>query len=251
MSIPALLTLPRGVDAKKLPLVVLAHGGPYVRGVDWEWNRERQFIASRGYAVLEPDFRGSEGHGWKLFSGGFKQWGLAMQDDLADGVAELVKRGIVDKDKVCIAGASYGGYAVVMGLIRHPEVYRCGVSWVGVTDIDLMYSVGWSDTADSDWARYGMPKRVGDPEKDRAQLDATSALRQAGRLKLPLLMAYGLEDVRVPYEHGRRLRDALKPHNPNVEYLEYGGEGHGWRLPPTNIDFWTRVEKFLARHIGS
>lgn len=250
MNIPALLTLPRGAEGRKMPLVVLVHGGPYVRGIDWEWERDRQFIASRGYAVLEPDFRGSKGHGWKLFSGGFKQWGLAMQDDVADGVKALIDRGIVDKDRVCIAGASYGGYATVMGLIRHPELYKCGVNWVGVTDIDLMYTVGWSDTADSEWARYGMPALVGDREKDRAQLDATSAIKQAARLKAPLLMAYGIEDVRVPYDHGRQLRSALQPHNRDVEYIEYAGEGHGWRLLKTNVDFWTRVEKFLARHIG-
>lgn len=250
LNIPALLTLPRGSEGKKMPLVVLVHGGPYVRGIDWEWERDRQFIASRGYAVLEPDFRGSTGHGWKLFSGGFKQWGLAMQDDVADGVKALIDRGIVDKDRVCIAGASYGGYATVMGLIRHPEMYKCGVSWVGVTDIDLMYTVGWSDTADSEWARYGMPALVGDRTKDRAQLDATSAVKQAARLKAPVILAYGVEDVRVPYDHGRQLRSALQPHNRDVEYVEYAGEGHGWRLLQTNVDFWTRVEKFLARHIG-
>ncbi len=117
LTVPALLTLPRGIEPKNLPLVLLAHGGPNVRGIHWGWSRETQFLASRGYAVLEPDFRGSLNHGWKLFRAGWRQWGLSMQDDLADAVLDLTKRGLVDKNRVCIAGASYGGYATVMGLI--------------------------------------------------------------------------------------------------------------------------------------
>ena len=250
LTIPALLTLPRGADSKNLPLVLLAHGGPWVRGVKWGWNRERQFLASRGFAVLEPDFRASTGHGWKLYKAGWKQWGLAMQDDLADGVAELVKRGIVDKDRVCISGASYGGYATVMGLIKHPEVYKCGISWVGVTDIDLMFDVGWSDLANTPEQRLSLKLLVADQEKDKAQIRETSAITQASKLKAPLILAYGLSDVRVPYDHGQKLRDAIKPDNKNVEYIEYAGEGHGWRLLKTNIDFWTRAEGLLTKNIG-
>lgn len=250
LTIPALLTLPRGAKPEKLPLVLLAHGGPNVRGIHWGWERDRQFLASRGYAVLEPDFRGSLGHGWKLFRSGWRQWGLTMQDDLADGVADLVKKGIVDKDRVCIAGASYGGYATVMGLIKHPEVYKCGISWVGVTDIELLFTVGWSDTANSPEQRYGMEVLIADRDKDKEQLRATSAITQAARLKQPLLLAYGGSDVRVPFDHGRQLRDALKPHNKDVDYVEYTSEGHGWRLVETNVDFWTRAEKLLARTIG-
>lgn len=250
LSIPAVLTLPRGREAKGLPLVVLAHGGPYVRGVSWRWYGDRQFLASRGYVVLEPEFRGSEGYGWRHARAGWKQWGLAMQDDLADGVEALVKRGIVDKNRVCIAGASYGGYATVYGLIKHPEVYKCGVSWVGVTDIEMLYTVGWSDTGNFAESRLYLQKQVGDREADKVQLQATSAVQQAAKLKAPLILAYGKEDVRVPYEHGQKLRDAVRGHNPKVEYIEYAGEGHGWRLLPTNVDFWGRVEKFLAEHIG-
>lgn len=250
LTIPALLTLPRGKDPKGLPLILLAHGGPNVRGIHWGWNRERQFLASRGYAVLEPDFRGSLGHGWKLFRSGWRQWGLTMQDDLADGVAELAQRGIIDKDRVCIAGASYGGYATVMGLIKHPEIYKCGISWVGVTDIDLLFNVGWSDLANSADQRLGMKVLIADPEKDKAQIRETSAITQASRLKAPLILAYGLSDVRVPYDHGQKLRDALKLHNKNVEYIEYAGEGHGWNLLKTNVDFWGKSEKFLERNLG-
>lgn len=250
LTIPALLTLPRGVEPKNLPLVLLAHGGPNVRGIHWGWSRERQFLASRGYAVLEPDFRGSLGHGWTLYRKGWRQWGLTMQDDLADGVQDLVKRGLIDKDRVCIAGASYGGYATVMGLIRHPDVYKCGISWVGVTDIDLLFTVGWGDLGNTPEQRLGMSILIADREKDREQVRETSAIAQAARLKAPLILAYGLADVRVPYDHGQKLRDALRPHNKNVEYIEYPGEGHGWRLLKTNLDFWSRAERLLDSTIG-
>lgn len=250
LSIPALLTLPRGKEPKDLPLVVLVHGGPFLRGVSWGWDADRQFLASRGYAVLEPEFRGSEGYGWKHARAGWKQLGLAMQDDLADGVDSLVKRGIADRKRVCIAGASYGGYATVFGLIKHPEIYKCGVSWVGVTDIEMLYTVGWSDTGNFAESRLYLQKKFGDREADKAQLQSTSAITQAARLKSPLILAYGREDERVPYEHGQRLMAAVKDHNKRVEYLEYPGEGHGWRLLSTNVDFWGRVEKFLAEHIG-
>lgn len=250
LSIPALLTLPRGKEAKDLPLVVLVHGGPFVRGVSWGWYNDRQFLASRGYAVLEPEFRGSDGYGYKHLRAGWKQLGLAMQDDLADGVDALAKRGIIDRKRVCIAGASYGGYATTFGLIKHPEVYKCGVSWVGVTDIEMLYTVGWSDTGNIAESKLFLQKTFGDPEADKAQLAATSAIAQAARLKAPLILAYGREDVRVPFDHGQKLMSAVKPHNRQVEYIEYGGEGHGWRLLSTNVDFWSRVEKFLSQHIG-
>jgi dipeptidyl aminopeptidase/acylaminoacyl peptidase len=218
--------------------------------MDWGWDAEPQFLASRGFVVLEPEFRGSTSHGWNHYKAGWKQWGLAMQDDLQDGVKHLVEQGIVDPKRVCIAGASYGGYATVMGLIKHPETYKCGISWVGVTDIDLMYSVGWSDTADSQWAKFGMPVLVADRDKDSEQIKATSAVEQSSRLRAPLILAYGTADVRVPYDHGKKLVNRIKGHNPDVEYIEYPGEGHGWRKLSSNVDFWTRVEKFLDRYIG-
>jgi dipeptidyl aminopeptidase/acylaminoacyl peptidase len=251
MSIPATITYPAGAQpGTKHPMVALVHGGPYVRGVTMNWDREVQALASAGFAVFQPDFRGSTGHGWKHYKAGWKQWGLAMQDDIADGVSHLAKAGSIDPGRVCIAGASYGGYATVFGLIKHPEVYKCGISWVGVTSIELLYSVGWSDTASSQWARFGMPVLIGDLTKDRDQLKATSAVEQAERLKAPLILAYGTADVRVPFDHGKALVSRLRGHNQNVQYIEYAGEGHGWRLPENNVDFWTRSIAFLKQHIG-
>ena len=251
LSIPVHVTRPPGVTGTATaaaPMVVLVHGGPWSRGGEWHWDGASQFLASRGYVVIEPEFRGSTGFGEKLFRAGFKQWGLAMQDDIADATLWAVKQGYADAKRVCIAGASYGGYATLMGLIRYPELYRCGVEWVGVTDIDLLYSIQWSDMS-QDWKGYGMPVMVGDRVKDAEQLAATSPLKLAARLKQPLLMAYGGEDRRVPIDHGLKMRDALRAHNKGVEWIDYPSEGHGWMLQANDIDFWSRVEKFLDRNL--
>jgi dipeptidyl aminopeptidase/acylaminoacyl peptidase len=248
MTIPAYLTMPPGAVRKQLPMVVLVHGGPWVRGGAWRWDPEVQFLASRGYVVLQPEFRGSAGFGTRHLRAGWKQWGLAMQDDLADGARWAIAEGIADPARICIAGASYGGYAALMGLARDPGLFRCGVEWVGVTDINLMYDVGWSDFSD-DYKRFGMPTLVGDQVADAAQLKATSPIEQAARITQPLLLAYGGYDVRVPIVHGEKFRDAIKAHNGQVEWIEYDEEGHGWQKPDTNVDFWTRVERFLARQL--
>ncbi|MFZ6645655.1 alpha/beta hydrolase family protein [Undibacterium sp. TJN25] len=248
LEIPAYLTLPKG-KKKDLPMVVLVHGGPYVRGGHWEWDAEAQFLASRGYAVLEPEFRGSTGYGSRLFSAGLKQWGLAMQDDIADGTKWAIEKGYANPDRICIAGASYGGYATLMGLIRNPELFRCGIDWVGVTDINLLYNIVWSDL-DSQSEKYDMPLLVGDQIKDAEQLKATSPLRNAAKITQPLLLAYGGSDTRVPIDHGTAFYRAVKATNSRVEWVEYPEEGHGWRLLKNNVDFWTRVEKFLGQNIG-
>jgi dipeptidyl aminopeptidase/acylaminoacyl peptidase len=249
LDIPAYITLPAGGVKKNLPLVVLVHGGPWVRGFSWQWDAEVQFLASRGYAVLQPEFRGSTGFGGKHFHAGWKQWGQAMQDDVADGTRWAIAQGIADPKRICIAGASYGGYATLMGLIKDPDLYRCGINWVGVTDINLMYTVSWSDFS-GEWKRYGMPRMVGDPMADAAMLKANSPLENAARVSQPLLMAYGGRDVRVPLVHGEKFRDAVTKHNKQVEWVVYPEEGHGWHKAETRIDFWGRVEKFLARNLA-
>ncbi|MDQ1834368.1 alpha/beta hydrolase family protein [Massilia scottii] len=252
LTVPAWLTLPHG-KRKNLPMVVLVHGGPYVRGNEWGWSADSQFLASRGYAVLEPEFRGSTGFGTKHYRAGWKQWGLKMQDDIADATKWAIAQGIADPKRICIAGASYGGYATLMGLANDPALYKCGVNWIGVTDINLLYTGHWSFTSDlsSAYLKYGAPTLIGDPEKDADQLRATSPLLQAARITQPLLMAYGAADRRVPLYHGKKFYEALKEHNPNVEWVVYQEEGHGWSLPKNRIDFWGRVEKFLGRHIGT
>lgn len=252
LEIPGLLTLPPGGVRKNLPMVVLVHGGPWVRGSAWGWNPQSQFLASRGYAVLEVEFRGSTGLGLAHFEAGLKQWGLSMQNDIADGTRWAIAQGIADPKRICIAGASYGGYATLMGLVNDPDLYRCGVEWVGVTDIDLMYTGTWFSKSDATpgYLRYGMPLMIGDRVKDAAQLKATSPIQQAARIHQPLLLAYGDEDKRVPIYHGKKFYSAVTRTNKQVEWIDYSGEGHGWSLPKNRIDFWTRVEKFLNKHIG-
>ncbi|MBA4344862.1 MAG: S9 family peptidase [Methylibium sp.] len=248
MEFPVNVTKPQGKGP--WPTVVLVHGGPYVRGESWGFSPDSQFLASRGYLVIQPEFRGSTGYGDQLFKAGWKQWGLSMQDDVTDATKWAIAQGLADPKRIAIAGASYGGYATMMGLVKEPELYRAGINWVGVTDIGLMYEVGWSDFMGGKWMRLGMPKMIGDPKHDAEQLKKTSPLHQAARIKQPVFMAYGEEDYRVPMPHGTKMRDALKATgNTQVEWVVYDGEGHGWVLEENNVDFWTRVERFLAKHL--
>ncbi|XLZ69342.1 alpha/beta fold hydrolase [Massilia sp. SR12] len=256
LEIPVMLTVPQIAQQgrpQKLPMVVLVHGGPYLRGARWGWDAQVQFLASRGYVVLQPEFRGSTGYGSRHFRAGWQQWGLKMQDDIADAAKWAIAQGYADPQRICIAGASYGGYATLMGLINDPELFRCGINWVGVTDIPLLFNGHWLYPDDSNpaWRQYGMPVLIGDPVKDAERFKATSPTQQAHRIKQPLMLAYGGADLRVPLVHGLRLRDALRGHNQQVEWIEYEHEGHGWQVPANRIDFWTRVEKFLNQHIGN
>jgi acetyl esterase/lipase len=248
LSIPVLVTHPPGHAGGPRPAVILVHGGPWVRGTHWQWEPSAQFLASRGYVVIEPEFRGSDGYGFKLFRAGWKQWGLAMQDDVADATNWAVQQGLADPKRICIAGAGYGGYATLMGLVRYQELYQCGFEWVGVSDIDLMYSPAWSHVGEED-TNYGMPRLIGDPVEDAKQLKETSPLEQAAKVRRPLLMAYGAADRIVPIKHGTDFHDAVSRTNKDVEWVVYTEEGHGWRMLETNVDFWTRVEKFLDRYL--
>lgn len=250
LEIPAYLTVPRGSAGKDLPLVVLVHGGPWVNGAQWRFDPEVQFLASRGYAVLQPNFRGTTRYGWKHFSSSFGQWGLAMQDDLEDGVRWAVREGVADGRRVCIAGASYGGYAAMMGLAKTPGLYRCGINWVGVTDLRLLFTAAWSDGAYSDFIQYRAKDMIGDPDRDRDRLAAVSPVQQAAKIRAPVLLAYGAQDRRVPLQHGTDLRSALEAAGGNVEWLLFEGEGHGFRKPENRRRFYQSVERFLARHLA-
>ncbi len=251
LSLPVYLTHPAAATAKEaLPAVVLVHGGPYVRGHDLGWSQEAQFLASRGYLVIEVDFRGSTGYGLKHFRAALKQWGQAMQDDLADAVAWAARQGLADPRRVCIMGGSYGGYAALMGPIRHPDVYKCAVSFAAVTDIELMYSNEWSDFHE-DWKQYGMPALIGDRRIDADQLKNTSPLQQVSRIKVPLLVAHGALDRRVPIDHSRKFRAAAEKAGVSVEWVMYPDEMHGFRHEVNEADYLKRVDAFLARALGT
>lgn len=249
LELPVWVTTPAGGDAKKpRPAVVLLHGGPWVRGPSWEWDGEAQFLASRGYVVIEPQFRGSLGYGDDLFRASFKQWGRAMQDDVADVTQWAVKSGIADPGRICLAGASYGGYATLMGLIRHGDMYRCGIAWVAVTDPRLLFELSYSDVSEAAKA-YTLRELIGDPKADAAALAAVAPVELADKLKAPLLLAFGGEDVRVPIAHGNRMRSALRAAGNEPEWLVYPTEGHGWFEEKNRYDWARRMEAFLAKHL--
>ena len=252
LEIPAYLTLPKGSNGKSLPLVVDIHGGPWVPKQHWGFDPEVQFLASRGYAVLQPDFRGTEGYGWKHFASSFKQWGLSMQDDITDGVEWLIKQGTVDKERVCLLGGSYGGYATLWGLAKTPDLYRCGVAFVAVSDIGLLFDITYSDTARSSyrWLEYGAKVRIGDPDKDKENFRAVSPLYNAERYRAPLFLAYGGVDQRVPLKHGTDLRDRLDKLGKKYQWVVYNDEGHGFNKDENRFDFYRRVEAFLQRHLN-
>lgn len=250
LDIPVYVTHPAGSKpTDKLPAVLLVHGGPWVRGGDLAWDQEAQFLASRGYRVIEPEFRGSAGYGEKLFGAGIKQWGQAMQDDLVDAVQWAAKQGLVDDKRVCIMGASYGGYAALMGPIRHPGAYRCAISFAGVTDIELRYNAWGSDLSNQS-RRYTLPVLMGDPETDKDLLRTVSPLLRAGEIKVPVLLAQGAKDRRVPIEHAEKFVKAARAAGVNVDYKVYDLEGHGFVIPADRADYYRRVEAFLARHLA-
>ena len=231
-QVPAWVTVPAGAAGKQAPMVVLVHGGPQVRAREWGWHDESQFLAARGYVVLEPAFRGGTGYGQAYFRAGWKQWGLAMQDDIADATRWAIGQGMADPARICIAGGGYGGYAALMGLVRDPALYRCGVDWAGVTDIGQLFAQDWAGDRElpGDWRALGMSKLLGDPAGDAAQWAAASPLQQAARITQPLLLAYGDDDRRVPISQGRAFHDALSRTNPHVEWLVYKNEGNGGGL---------------------
>lgn len=252
-DLPVWLTLPTGVEpGKPAPAVVLVHGGPWLRGGHWQWQAMEQFLASRGYLVIAPEFRGSTGYGQAHFRAGWKQWGQAMQDDVADALLWARQQGLASPERACIAGASYGGYSTLMGLVRHPELYRCGIAWVAVTDPFLLLKGSWwiDDDVSDQGRRHMLPELVGDTDKDVAMLSAASPLAQAKHIKAPLLLAFGEADRRVPLAHGERLRQALTEAGHPPEWVTYANEGHSWRQVSTQVDFARRVERFLGEHLN-
>jgi dipeptidyl aminopeptidase/acylaminoacyl peptidase len=249
--LPVVVTHPAGHDTKEaLPAVVLVHGGPWVPGADRTWSGWPQFLAAHGWRVIEPNFRGTLGYGYRHFSSSFKQWGLAMQDDLADAVNWAAGEGLIDSHRVCIVGASYGGYAALMGPIHDPGLYRCAASFAGVTDIRLMFSSARSDMT-RNARRYGMPQMVGDPDRDAEQLRRTSPVERAAEIKVPVLLAQGTDDRRVPKEHADAFEAAARRGGVAIERLDYPFEGHGFVEAPSHAAFLKRLAGFLQRSLAA
>lgn len=249
LELPVWVTAPPGKSAGPRPMVVLVHGGPWVRGGHWRWEPMAQFLASRGYLVVEPEFRGSDGYGDRHQRAGMKQWGQAMQDDVADAALWAIDKGLADRNRVCIAGASYGGYSTLMGLVRHPELYRCGAAWVAVTDPKLLFEWSWIGDFSDDTRQYTLPTLLGDPAREAERFTAISPVAQAHRIKAPLMLTMGGLDRRVPLEHGLRLKAALEQQGRAPQWHVYHDEGHGWLALKNRVDFAERLERFLATHL--
>ena len=248
LTIPAYVTLPNVAVKRHLPMVVLIGAKPWQRSASSSWNPEVPFLAGRGYVVLQPEARGTAGYGARYFKAGWQQWGRAMQDDIADGVRWAISEGIADPKRICIAGTMYGGYAALMGLIKEPALFKCGISWTGIADLSLMFENHWKDFPNAPDVNR-MATLVG--ENDAAKLKNISPLENASLIKQPVLLAHGEEDQMVPFSHALQLYKAIKAGNPNVEWVTYSQGGRESPLATNRIDFWVRVEKFLSSHIGS
>jgi dipeptidyl aminopeptidase/acylaminoacyl peptidase len=245
-TIRGYLTLPGGEPARPLPVVVNPHGGPWSRD-SWGFNPEVQFLANRGYAVLQVNFRGSVGYGKSFWQAGFKEWGRSMQDDITDGVRWLVDQGVADPARVGIYGGSYGGYAVLAGLAFTPELYACGVDYVGVSNIfTLLESIPpyW------ELQRQMLYEMIGHPEQEADLLEAASPLFHADRIRAPLLVAQGANDPRVKKAESDQIVAALEERGLDVPYLVKEDEGHGFRNEENRFEFYRAMETFLSYHLG-
>jgi len=245
LSIHGYLTLPKGIEAKNLPVVINPHGGPWYRD-GWRFDSEVQFLANRGYAVLQMNFRGSTGYGKKFWEASFKQWGKKMQDDITDGVEYLIKEKIADPKRIAIYGGSYGGYATLAGVAFTPELYACAVDYVGVANLFT-----FMNTIPPYWKPYldQFYEMVGDPVKDSALLAAASPVLHADKIKAPLLIAQGANDPRVNKAESDQMVSALKKRGIDVEYLVKNDEGHGFLNQNNQYDFYGAMEKFLEKHM--
>jgi dipeptidyl aminopeptidase/acylaminoacyl peptidase len=246
LTVHGYLTTPKGVEAKNLPVVINPHGGPWARD-EWGWNPEVQFLANRGYAVLQINFRGSTGYGRAFWEAGFKEWGKKMQQDITDGVEWLIKEGIADPKRVGIYGASYGGYATLSGITFTPELYACAVDYVGVSNLFTFMK-----TVPPYWAPFMqmMYEMVGDPVKDSVLLHEASPVFFVDKIKAPLFIAQGANDPRVNKAESDQIVEALKKRGVKVEYMVKDNEGHGFSNEENQFEFYGAMEKFLAMHLG-
>jgi dipeptidyl aminopeptidase/acylaminoacyl peptidase len=245
------LTLPPNRDARGLPLIMKVHGGPFgVRNVG-RWDSSSQFLASRGYAVLSVNFRGSGGYGAKFQQAGHREWGGKMEDDVTDAVNWAVAQGVADSKRICIFGESYGGYAALMGLIRTPELYRCAISVAGVTDLSGMLQpllIGKSIQRERPSEELQFWSSVIGERRDSEYLHERSPLYNVEKIHAPVFLAHGEDDWIVPLSDSVRLRNALETAHKEVEFLSKPDEGHGFLKEGNNIELYERIEKFLQKN---
>ncbi len=238
------LTRPRGSEGKALPMVVLPHGGPIGIHDSWDFNDETQMLAAAGYAVLQVNYRGSSNYGRAFLQAGAQEWGKAMQDDVTDATRWAIEQGYADASRVCIYGASYGGYAALMGVAKEPSLYRCAAGYVGVYDLPMRYSRGAAQEtrAGENWLRDWM----GAPET----LAEVSPVNLADRIKVPVFLAAGGEDENAPIAHTKKMAAALKKAGVPVETLYYDSEAHGFYTPEHRRAYYTQLLAFLSKSLG-
>nr|WP_233234897.1 S9 family peptidase [Bordetella sp. LUAb4] len=245
LTIHGYLTVPKGRAAKDLACIVNPHGGPWARD-SWRYNPEVQFLANRGFCVLQINFRGSTGYGRKFWEASFGQWGLTMQDDITDGVQWLIKEGIADPKRIGIYGGSYGGYATLAGITFTPDLYAAAVDYVGVSNLFTFMT-----TIPPYWKPLlaKMHDMVGDPEKDKERLAATSPALHVDRIKTPLFIAQGAKDPRVNKAESDQVVEALRKRGVEVEYMVKDNEGHGFHNDENKFEFYAAMEKFFNTHL--
>jgi len=244
LTLHGYITRPAGSKGKALPMVVMPHGGPFSEHDNWGFDPQAQMLAAAGYAVLQVNFRGSGNYGRAFEEAGARQWGGTMQDDITDATRWAIAQGHADAGRICIYGASYGGYAALMGVAREPSLYKCAAGYVGVYDLPMMFSGG--DVQETLRGESYLKDWIGDP----AQLAAVSPVNLAGNIKVPVFLAAGGEDRRAPIEHSRKMEAALRKAGVPVQTLYYPTEGHGFYTQEHQREYYTQLLAFLARSLG-
>ena len=245
LELHGFVTVPRGSDGKHLPLVVLPHGGPFWVADAWGFAPETQLLAAAGYAVLQVNFRGSGGRGRAFSQAGAREWGGRMQEDLTDATRWAIGQGLADPSRICLYGASYGGYAALMGAAREPELYRCAAGYVGVYDLPLMFRSG--DIQEDVSGETYLHDWIGEP----ASLAAISPVNLAGQIKVPVFLAAGGQDQRAPIAHSERMERALRAAGVPVETLYVKSEGHGFYTQEHQRAFYAQLLDFLDRSLAA
>lgn len=245
VELEAILTVPRGSNELNLPMVLLPHGGPHGIQDDWFYDQDAQFLASRGYLVLQVNYRGSSGRGRNFTGAGYLKWGTRVQQDMIDGVKWAIDQSYADPKRVCVYGASFGGYSAMMTTIRAPGMFKCAVGYAGIYDLQMMYSKG--DIQEQKSGRSYLSAVIG---KDDADLAANSPDKLADKIDVPVLLVHGEADERAPFAQAKAMRSALDAAHKPYEWLSKPGEGHGFFDEKNNIEFYNQLASFLAKNIG-
>jgi dipeptidyl aminopeptidase/acylaminoacyl peptidase len=245
MELEAILTIPNGTNLANLPMILLPHGGPIGIRDNWDYDNDAQFLASRGYLVLQVNYRGSSGRGEDFQEAGYLKWGTRIQQDLIDGVKWAIAENYADPKRVCVFGGSFGGYSAMMTTIRAPGMFKCAVGYAGIYDLAMMYKKG--DVQENKSGRSYLHTVIG---KDDADLAANSPDKLADKIDVPVLLVHGEDDKRAPFAQAKAMRAALDAAHKPYEWLSKPGEGHGFYDEKNNIEFYNLLQTFIAKHIG-